>query len=132
LDKVLLTFDNITKAASQKTGMDTKYPMVLIAYGKGRFLRDFISPFAIDIVPFDSSKAEPIIVPQRMSKPIFFIVFQKPDPITKGISAIGILIRKERNKAARSKVIIGLIFRYEVPMIIHRITIKINPSVSNI
>ena len=63
LDKVLLTFDNITKAASQKTGIDTKYPMTLIAYGKGRFLRYFISPLAIEIVPFEISKAEPIIVP---------------------------------------------------------------------
>ena len=111
LDNVLLIFDKITKAASQKTGIETKYPMVLIAYGKGRFLSNFIRPLAIEIVPFDNSKEEPITVPKTINKPIFLTVFQKPEPITKWISFKGILIRKDNNKAAISRVIMGLIFR---------------------
>ena len=59
---------------------------------------------------------------------MFFVVFPKPDPMTKGILFTGIPIRIDSNKAARSKVIMGLIFRYEVPKMIHRITIKINPK----
>ena len=107
----MLIFDKITKAASQKTGIETKYPIVLIAYGKGRFLSNFIRPLAIEIVPFDSSKEEPMIVPKTINKPMFFTVFQKPEPITKWISFKGILIRKDKNKAAISRVIMGLIFR---------------------
>ena len=111
LERVLLIFDKITKAASQKTGIETKYPIVLIAYGKGRFLSNFIRPLAIETVPFDSSKEDPMTVPKIINRPIFFTVFQKPEPITKWISVIGIPIRKDSNKAAISRVIIGLIFR---------------------
>ena len=132
LDSVLLIFDKITKAASQKTGIETKYPIVLIAYGRGRFLSDLISPLAIETVPFESSKQAPMIVPKIINRPMFLIVFQNPEPITKWISFKGIPLRRDNNKAAISRVIIGLIFRYEVPMIIHKIVIRINPSISAI
>ena len=45
-ESVLFILDMITKAASQKIGIDTKYPIKLMAYGKGIFFRYFRIPQA--------------------------------------------------------------------------------------
>ena len=87
----------MTKAASQKTGIETRYPIQLIAYASGKRVSRFKIPCAIDKVPFDSSRAIPIIVPKRISNPMFWIMFPNPFWISIIIS-IGLIPRSMANK----------------------------------
>ena len=56
LDKALFNGERITNPESQKTGIETMYPMMLIAWGTLRFPTTFRTASAMDIAPPDFSK----------------------------------------------------------------------------
>lgn len=68
--KDLFREDNITNAESQKTGIETKYPMQLTAKGRGSLLSSLIIEFAMVCVAFVFSKTTPIMVPYTTKKPM--------------------------------------------------------------
>ena len=89
LANVLFNRERITKAASQNTGIETIYPIILTAKGKGSLEKYFKTLEAITIVPLDFSKITPIMVPKTISRPMVSIIFKNPDFINELASKFG-------------------------------------------
>jgi hypothetical protein len=125
-DSFLFNVERITKAASQKTGIETIKPVKLTTYVNGSFENFFNIPNEItDVAPLFSSEV-PISVPNNMSSPIFFEVKANPSKISNVILISLISRQTPKNKDPIKSTSTGCNFRKEVPRIIHATVSVIN------
>ena len=93
-DSDLLSDDSITKAESQKTGMDTMYPIILNAVVGLFSVTNLIIACEIVVVARDFSKITPIIVPAIMIIPMLFSMLPNPEVMMPLILLSGIPAQK--------------------------------------